>query len=129
TTNRCQYMKQVICFCILIALLVDRSVAQSSSNGEPVLSRPDTIAAANFKIIAYGIISNPYSSKSKSNGTKFYELSGYRLAEALQVLAREANGLVRIKELVTNPQIAIRIECDMDSFTLIWQDVLKAMAE
>lgn len=122
-------MKQIICVCSLIAFLVYGSAAQSSSDGEPVLSRPDTIAAANFKIIAYRIISNPYNSKSKNYGKKFYELSGYRLAEALQILAREAKAIVRIKELVTNPQIAIRIEFNRESFTFIWPEVLKSMAE
>jgi hypothetical protein len=121
-------MKQVLFFCIFLTLF-NRSAAQNSSDGDPVLSKPDTIATANFTIISYGVISNPYNSKSKSKGSNFYELSGYRLAEALQVMAREANSLMHVKELSTNPQIAVRIEFDNDSFTHIWPDVLKYLGE
>lgn len=122
-------MKKVLCYFIFLTLLFDRSTAQSSSDGEPVLSMPDTIAAVNFKIITYRVISNPYNSKSKTEGNKFFELRGYRLAEALQVMAQEANSLMHVKELSANPQIAIRIELDKDSFKHIWPDVLTSLGE
>lgn len=124
-------MKSLYIIIFLTVMFQCKTQAQGNDESKYALKvgKSDTINHHNSILIIQEIDENAYNEKLKEFGRTFKEVKGFKLAEALIVLAKEANEVIKIRNLSINPEVGIRIEFKDVTFEDLWGDVLADLAK